>query len=281
MIPGLAHATSVGGGSICDAYRGEWRGRTVFAKTLRHPPRGFFEAEEHGLRWLGAVGAPVPEVLHVAADVLILEWVEAGSPTRAAAERFGRDLADLHACNAPAFGAGWPGYIGSLPMDNATTYAAPDEWPAFYTEQRVLPFLRLAVDDGAIDDRGQRAVEEVCERLADLAGPPEPPRHIHGDLWSGNVLWTGKGRGVADGRVRLIDPAAHGGHRETDLAMLALFGFPQLDAVLGAYRERFPLADGWEQRRDLHQLHPLLVHAALFGRSYGSRVTSLARRLLS
>jgi fructosamine-3-kinase len=274
MIADLENATPLGGGSICDAYRGAWRGRTVFAKTLPQAPPGFFAAEERGLRWLGEAGAPVPEVLHVDDDLLILEWLEAGSPSRASAEGFGRDLADLHAAEAPTFGAPWPGYIGSLRMDNATTYAAPGEWPAFYTEQRLLPYLRMAVDDGAIDTAGRRAVEQVCDRLPDLAGPPEPPRRIHGDLWSGNVLWA------ADGRVRLVDPAAHGGHRETDLAMLDLFGLPHLDRVLGAYQERFRLADGWEQRRDLHQLHPLLVHAALFGRSYGSRATSLARRLL-
>ena len=33
----------------------------------------------------------------------------------------------------------------------------------------------------------------------------------------------------------LIDPAAHGGHRETDLAMLALFGCPHWDFVVGGY----------------------------------------------
>jgi fructosamine-3-kinase len=258
----------------------------VFAKTLRNAPPGFFAAEVRGLRWLGEVGAPVPEVLHADDDALILEWVEAGSPSRAAAEGFGRDLAELHAVEAPTFGAPWPGYIGSLPMDNATTFAAPGEWPAFYAELRLLPYLRIAVDDGAIDREGRRSVEQVCERLPEFAGPPEPPRRIHGDLWSGNVLWTAdvregtSGRGAANGRVRLIDPAAHGGHRETDVAMLDLFGLPQLDRVLGAYRERFPLADGWRERIPLHQLHPLLVHAALFGRSYGARAASVARSLL-
>jgi fructosamine-3-kinase len=213
-------------------------------------------------------------VLHADDDVVILEWVDAGTPTRTAAERFGRDLADLHGVEAPTFGAPWPGFIGSLPMDNTMTFAAPDEWPAFYAELRLLPYLRMAVDDGAIDPAGRRAVEQVCERLTEVAGPPEPPRRIHGDLWSGNVHWS------SDGRVRLIDPAAHGGHRETDLAMLDLFGLPQLDRVLDAYSEQFPPADGWRDRIPLHQLHPLLVHAALFGPSYGARAASVARSLL-
>jgi fructosamine-3-kinase len=246
----------------------------VFAKTFRHAPPGFFAAEVAGLRWLADAGAPVPEVVHVEDDLLVLDWIEPGAPSRAAAEQFGRDLAALHRAEAPVFGADWPGFIGSLPLDNCTSHAAPEDWPTFYAEQRLLPFLRLAVDAGAIGAAGSRAVEQVCDRLPALAGPPEPPRRIHGDLWSGNVLWAG------DGVVRLIDPAAHGGHRETDLAMLDLFGLAELDTVLRSYSESFPPADGWRERVSLHQLHPLLVHAALFGAAYGSRVTSLARRLL-
>jgi fructosamine-3-kinase len=114
----------------------------------------------------------------------------------------------------------------------------------------------------------------VCQRLESgdqaLTGPPEPPSRLHGDLWSGNVLWSPDG-------VVLVDPAAHGGHRETDLAMLALFGLPHLDRVVAAYDEAWPLAEGWRDRVGLHQLHPLLVHAALFGGGYAARAADLAR----
>ena len=117
-------------------------------------------------------------------------------------------------------------------------------------------------------------MEAVVERVGALAGPPEPPSRIHGDLWSGNVLWSG-------GRGWLIDPAAHGGHRETDLAMLALFGAPHLDEVMRAYDETAPLADGYRQRVPLHQLHPLLVHVCLFGASYAGQVRAAARAALA
>jgi fructosamine-3-kinase len=266
----------VGGGDICDAYRGRRGGRDVFAKTLRDAPPGFFTAEANGLRWLADAGAPVPEVLDVGDDLLVLEWVETGRPTRAAATALGEALATVHATPAPAFGAGGRGYVGSLPMDNTPRHTRPEAWPAFFAEQRLQPLLQLAVDRGAIDGTGRRLVDTVCDRLPELAGPPEPPAHIHGDLWSGNVLWLG---GDEPG-VRLIDPAAHGGHRESDLALLAMFGCPELDTVLEAYQQRHPLAEGWRDRVGLHQLHPMLLHAALFGGSYGARVTSLARAQL-
>ena len=110
------------------------------------------------------------------------------------------------------------------------------------------------------------------DRLEDLV-PEEGPARLHGDLWSGNVLW-------AVDAAWLVDPAAHGGHRETDLAMLALFGLPYLDRVLLAYDDAAPLADGWRERAPLHQLWPLLVHAVLFGDAYGARAGAAARTFL-
>ena len=114
----------------------------------------------------------------------------------------------------------------------------------------------------------------MTERIGSLAGPAEPPSRIHGDCWAGNVLWSG-------GEGWLIDPAAHGGHRETDLAMLDLFGAPHLDRILAGYNDTVPLAAGWRARIPLHQLHPLLVHACLFGSSYREGVVSSARSALS
>jgi fructosamine-3-kinase len=118
-------------------------------------------------------------------------------------------------------------------------------------------------------------VQRVLDNLEDVAGPEEPPALLHGDLWAGNVHWA------ANGLVYLIDPAVHGGHRETDLAMLALFGCPLLDRVLAAYQEVTPLADGWPDRVPLHQLFPLLVHTELFGGGYAGRAIAAARTALS
>ncbi|HVH24524.1 MAG TPA: fructosamine kinase family protein, partial [Pseudonocardia sp.] len=124
-----------------------------------------------------------------------------------------------------------------------------------------------------LDPAGVAVVERVCARLPGLAVADEPPARLHGDLWSGNVLWSAEG-------AWLIDPAAHGGHRETDLAMLALFGSPHLATVLDAYQEVAPLAAGWPARVPLHQLFPLLVHVVLFGRSYAGQLRAAARSAL-
>ncbi|WP_149552804.1 fructosamine kinase family protein [Streptomyces marokkonensis] len=234
-------------------------------------------AEAAGLRWLAGAGTVrVPAVHGHHEGWLVLDRVTRGRPSREAAVRFGRDLAGLHAAGAPAFGAPPPGgpveaYIGAAPMRNITG----DDWPGWYAGHRVLPYLRRAVDDGVVRPAEAGVVERVCERLPELSGPAEPPARLHGDLWNGNVLWG------ADGGVRLIDPAAHGGHRETDLAMLALFGCPHGDAVLDGYREAAPLAGGWETRVGVHQLFPLLVHAVLFGRGYAERALAVARAAAS
>ncbi|MEZ7158913.1 fructosamine kinase family protein [Streptomyces sp. MAD19A] len=250
-------------------------GRTVVVKRAEEAEAA--RAEAAGLRWLAEAGAPpVPRVHGREGPWLVLDRVAEGRPGREAALRFGRELAELHAAGAPAFGAPPPGgpvqaFIGLAPMRNVTG----DDWPAWYAEHRVLPYLRRAVDDGTLDAGEAAVVERVCARLPELAGPAEPPARLHGDLWSGNVLWG------ADGRVQVIDPAAHGGHRETDLAMLALFGCPLLDAVLEGYQEVAPLAEGWRERVGVHQLFPLLVHAVLFGRGYAGQALGVARSALA
>ena len=235
---------------------------------------GAFAAEANGLRWLAAADAVrVPEVLGVDETALVISMVPAGPAGLASADaayRFGGDLARLHAAGADSFGAPWPGFIAGLPLDNTSGYS----WPEWYAERRLQPFLRRAVSSGALRAADVKLVKAVIDRVGSLAGPAEPPSRIHGDCWSGNVLWS-------EGRGWLIDPAAHGGHRETDLAMLALFGAPHLDSMLAGYSGAVPLADGWRSRIPLHQLHPLLVHVCLFGESYRSAVCSAARSLLA
>jgi fructosamine-3-kinase len=267
----VVSTTPVAGGDVCTATRLRLSdGRSALIKTRPHAPDGFFEAEARGLRWLAEPGvAEVAEVLGIQADCIVLSWIEPSRPSPESAAALGRMLAELHASGAPEFGAGEDGFIATLPLPNKPA----DSWPEFFAVRRILPYLKLAADRGHIDDEGVAAVEGIVRRIVDLAGPAEPPARVHGDLWSGNIVWNAERHAV------LVDPAAHGGHRETDLAMLALFGLPQLARVLAAYTEVTPLADGWEERQPLHQLFPLLVHAAMFGGRYGQLATDAARKL--
>ncbi|RNM12399.1 fructosamine kinase family protein [Nocardioides pocheonensis] len=267
----VVSTTPVAGGDVCTATRLRLSdGRSALIKTRPHAPEGFFEAEARGLRWLAEPGvAEVAEVLGVTEDCIVLAWIEPTRPSPEGAVALGRMLAPLHASGAETFGAEHDGFIGTLPLPNRPA----DTWPEFFAVRRILPYLKLAADRGRIEPPGVAAVESVVRRIVDLAGPPEPPARLHGDLWAGNIVWTAERHAV------LVDPAAHGGHRETDLAMLALFGLPQLARVQAAYHEVHPLADGWQERQPLHQLFPLLVHAALFGGRYGQLATEAAGKL--
>ena len=247
-------------------------GRAVFAKIAggRADDPGF-GAEAQGLRWLGeAEAAPVPTVIGWDEHTLAISWLDTQAPERRAAEGFGRDLSRLHAAGAQSFGAPWPGVIAGLPLGNEAGLA----WPEWFAAQRLLPFARRARDAGSLRPADVRVIESVADRIGELAGPAERPSRIHGDCWAGNVLWSG-------GRGWLVDPAAHGGHRETDLAMLALFGAPFLDRIIACYQEVTPLADGWRGRVPLHQLHPLLVHVCLFGAGYRTAALDAARAALA
>jgi fructosamine-3-kinase len=254
-------------------------GRQAFVKAVTDGASGDapeLAAEAHGIRWLSEPGAArVPALLAADESFLVTELVPPGEPSPESAERFGASLGRLHAAGAPGFGAPWPGYIAALPLDNTQegglrgARTQDGGWASWFARRRLLPYLRLARDSGALTPSDAAPVDEVINRIGELAGPAEPPSRIHGDLWNGNVLWSG-------GDGWLIDPAAHGGHRETDLAMLALFGTPFLDRILHGYQSVAPLADGWRYRVPLHQLHPLLVHVCLFGAGYASQAREAA-----
>jgi fructosamine-3-kinase len=247
-----------------------------FVKRNPSAPPGFFACEAAGLRWLGAVegGVSCAQVIDVDRTSMTLRRLISVPPSRDSARDFGARLAVTHDAGAQAFGAGpdgWsgPGFFGpmSQPLPMSSTHH--DTWGRFYAAERLTPMAELA--GPALSAEGRAAVDAVVERCA--AGEfdtGEGPARLHGDLWSGNVMWT------EDGAV-LVDPAAHGGHRETDLAMLALFGCPFLDDVLEGYQSVRPLAPGMTRRVGLHQLYPLLAHVVLFGGSYARQSENAAR----
>lgn len=246
----------------------------IFQKHRADAPDGFFAWEAAGLDWLReAGGVEVVGVRETGPRHIVLDRISPARASMAAAEKFGRDLAVTHASGAEAFGAGPPGWRGVGYIGRQELTLQPSRtWGAFYAGTRVLPYARAAVRVGNLGDAALRAVESVCSRLVDGDYDDDrPPARIHGDLWGGNVLYS------AGGAV-LIDPAAHGGHGLTDIAMLALFGTEHLDRVLAAYAEAASLPAGWRQLIGLHQLHPVLVHAVSHGPSYGRHAAELAAR---
>ena len=235
----------------------------------------YYAAEAAGLEWLRVEsGPPIPEVISVGQAALEIERISESSPSSAAAGAFGAALAARQNAGADAFGVGPPtapgsGWIADVPMP----YGTFDSFGPMYAELRIRPYLKLAREVEAFTADEFAVFEQLCDRLLgddpSLVGPGEPPARIHGDLWSGNLLWAPDRDG--NPAVWLVDPAAYGGHRETDLAMLALFGAPQFDRIVGAYCDVNPLADGWRTRIPLHQVYPLLVHTVLFGGGYAGQ----------
>ena len=247
----------------------------TFVKTRPAGPTSF-EYEAAGLDWLRAAGADaaaVVRVIQVTPTRLTLQQLDHTATTEAAAADFGRRLARTHNAGAEAFGCppqGWEGdgWIGAEPLP-----LVPEQsWGVFYARHRCRPYLERALARGALTSADAGILERVLTRIeSGVFDDDAGPARIHGDLWAGNVLPTENG-------IVLIDPAAHGGHRITDLAMLYLFGAPRLETVLRGYeQESTQLPANWRRLVPLHQIHPLLVHAAIFGGGYGARAAAAAQ----
>ncbi len=262
-------------------------GAAGFRKARRGAPPGLFGWEAAGLRWLAVDGGPpVVEVHDVGPEHLDLTRIEPARADAAAAREFGAALARLHDAGAPGWGVGPPGWTGPGffgPIHDPLPLALGDwpDWATFYAEARLRPILRQGRQRRSWSALEERLLDDVIAALPRLAGPAldDVPARLHGDLWSGNVLWS-RQAGAGAVRAWLIDPAAHGGHRETDLAMLDLFGAPYLSEIVAGYQYVHSLAPGWEGRLALHQLYPVAVHVVLFGGGYAGQLRGLIRGLL-
>jgi len=275
----------IAGGDINEAYRlSTASGESFFLKRHANPPRGMFPAEARGLAAMRAAfvdadprnALRIPEV-HLAREAfLLLEDLPAAPKREGFWEQLGRGLATLHACHGPAFGfferderggtVQLDNYCGLTPQPNPRT----EDGYAFFAEHRLLYQARLAATRNRLSKSDVHHVAELCERLPEWI-PPQPPSLIHGDLWSGNVH-TGAG-----GEPALIDPAAHWGWPEAEIAMTRLFGgFPR--AFYDAYCATHPLDDGWEERLELYNLYHVLNHVNLFGGSYVGQARAILHR---
>ncbi len=268
---GVVRDQPVSGGDVDRAARWDTEGGSVFVKWS---PGGAarFLAEADGLERLAQAGCVrVPEVVGVAQSedgaALVLRWVEARERTEAAAAVLGAQLAALHRNAAGAYGLERDNYIGPLPQRNTPT----NRWVEFYRTHRLGFQAELASRRKSLDPSTLSRLDRLVSCLDRwLSEPEEGPSLMHGDLWGGNWLVDPEGPVV-------VDPAVYYGHREVELALTELFGgFPQ--SFYAAYREAWPLADGYGDRKPLYQLYPLLVHANLFGGAYAHSVRRVVRR---
>ncbi|MGZ3885414.1 MAG: fructosamine kinase family protein [Bacteroidia bacterium] len=261
----------VGGGSVNTTFIFKAGNLFYFLKEnsrTRWP--GMFRKEMSGLNELAkcrSFYSPKPLLLHEteARQYLVMECLENVTANTLYYEQLGKGVSDLHRITNKHFGFTEDNYIGSLPQANAVM----DNWPDFFSMQRLHPLVKWSYDEKLISKITLGAFENLYTKLGEIF-PPEPPCLLHGDLWNGNAMNTTKG-------PALYDPAVYYGHREMDLAMTRLFGGFD-EAFYRAYEAYFPLEKNFRQRTDICNLYPLLVHVKLFGTGYLQDVLSVIKR---
>lgn len=262
---------SLAGGCINKAYEIITDGGHFFLKTNQADEANMFKTESKGLELLASTHIiSVPEVLghgiYGQQSYLLLAYLEPGPPRYHYWEDFGQKLAALHAVTANQYGLGFDNYIGRLPQRNDQM----TDWPAFFIQHRLQAQLTLAYDQSRVHRSLMLDFEKLFARLPEWL-PNEPPALLHGDLWSGNVM-IGQ-----DGLVSVVDPAVYFGHREVELAFTRLFGGFEPE-FYQAYGEAAHLLSDFEDRVDLYNLYPLLVHVNLFGGGYVNTVARILKR---
>lgn len=265
----IQNTKPVGGGCINNAMQLATNQGIFFLKTNSAKAfPGMFKAESKGLTLLAdANEIAIPSVAlqgeHHEFSFLLLQWIEPGRRKNNFFEDFGQKLAKLHRHTNTCFGLDHDNYIGSLPQSNRQTENGID----FFIEQRLMKQMELAEKNNAISNSTIQQFHNLFKKLPQMI-PPEPPALLHGDLWGGNYMTD------EHGAACLIDPAVYYSHREIDLAMTGLFG--GFDAAFyDAYREEYPLEKGWQNRFDIFNLYPLLVHLNLFGGGYLGQVKQI------
>jgi protein-ribulosamine 3-kinase len=273
----LIEVRSVAGGDINTAFKVKTKEGSWFIKTNRADQMpGMFEAEEKGLRLLQThFPGKVPEVYRHgrsgSCSWLLLEWIVSENRSASFWEKFGIALAEMHKVSNPFFGLDHDNYMGSLPQSNTKA----SSWSEFFALQRLIPQWQLAKKDlqlaYLLDCQAEKNFDSILNRLDDLV-PETSPSLVHGDLWSGNFMV-----GLSSTPV-LVDPAAHYGHPETDLAMSMLFGGFSAEFYT-AYTAHSNMSPGFPERADIFNLYPLLIHLNLFGGSYAGQVLNILNRL--
>ncbi|RYM05412.1 fructosamine kinase family protein [Sporolactobacillus sp. THM7-7] len=262
-IQPINRITAVPGGDINEAFALDSRDSRYFLKVHQHTEGNFFTQEARGLKWIGKA-ARTPRVIAVGEiggkDYLILQWIARSS--RRNDRKLGQALARVHRITASAFGFDANNFAGQLPQYNEWE----TDWAAFYLRWRLTPQIEIAKKRGRWNLRREKKFERLSELIKETYRDLEvTPSLLHGDLWSGNVMFADEGEPV------LIDPSIFFGNREMDIAMSRLFGGFRPD-FYQAYLSDYPLDPGWQERMPWYQLYYLLCHLNMFGEGYGAAV---------
>ena len=226
-----------------------------------------FQKEAAGLEELSKANFKIPKVIVVNDHFLILEWLEISSKDDKEYWRnFGVNLAKMHQLTANYFGLEMDNYIGSLPQLNSKKTS----WTDFFIENRLEIQVKMALDSGKVSGNLPSLFERLYYNLENLF-PKEKSSLLHGDLWSGNIMRT------KENTPAIFDPAVYYGHREMDLSMTRLFGGFNSE-MYNAYEDIFPLESGYDERVELYNLYPLMVHVNLFGGGYVRQVEQILAR---
>jgi len=212
---------------------------------------------------------PVPKVLHKSPNLLLMSFIPGSSTfTQRAHEHAADLLAHLHQIQGPAFGLERDTLIGGLHQPNPWT----DSWQAFFRDHRLLYMAQQCMLSGRFSSGFYARLERFAGNLEKWLLEPQYPALIHGDVWTGNVLALG------DKISGFVDPAIYYGSPEIELAFSTLFGTFG-DWFFNRYQEINPIPPGFfEERKDIYNLYPLLVHVRLFGGSYTISVDNTLKR---
>ena len=265
----LLSSRPLGGGCIGEVYRVELEDGTPLVAKVDRKAEANLERESYMLRYLREnSGLPVPEVYHGSETLLLMEFIEGSSRFSKGAEYHAAELlASLHDVTADAYGHERNTLIGSLDQPNPWN----ESWVEFFRENRLLYLADVAYESGRLPLEDRTRIERLAGKLESLIEEPERPSLIHGDVWSANVLATG------DRISAFLDPAIYHADREMELSYISLFNSFGQD-FLDRYRELRGIRDGFETRRDIYSLYPLLVHVYFFGGGYVGSVQSTLGR---
>ena len=276
-VGSAVHVSSIemlGGGCINQTFKVTASDTDYFLKWNENDDH-FFDHEVRGLQLLqDARAIKLPEVIASGVrerrSFLLLEYIAPGYSNSEFWDQFGSQLALLHQRTSDngQFGLDHDNEIGRLGQKNEWKSG----WIDFFIHNRLEIQLTLAYYNELIDQSFMHRFRQIYDPLHSLLLEGVPAL-IHGDLWSGNYL-TGEGSVPV-----LIDPAVYYGNREVEIAYTQLFGgFDR--QFYRSYHEAWPLEAGFQDRVDLYNLYPLLVHVNHFGRSYLSGIEQTLRRFL-